>query len=226
MAAIVSLLLILGGQTWALSAAAGKVDITPDLTPVADYKPYDLTSPDGVTPRVVPGTRILSGRYPIAGGLEHDELGHPSASPRLHERMTAKRRMKLQALEATLPTPKVYGPAEGDMLLVGWGSTQGPIREAVDRARAAGDSISALHIKYLNPLPPGLEKIFVGFKAVRVVEMNDEGLYGYGQLGGLLRARYCDPKIRGINKTDGLTWRVREVLERARSAVAAGLRKM
>ena len=53
-------------------------DISPDLTPVADYKPYDLSSPDGVTPRVVPGTRILSGRYPIAGGLEHDELGHPT----------------------------------------------------------------------------------------------------------------------------------------------------
>ena len=42
--------------------------------------------------------------------------------------------------------------------------------------------------------------------------MNDEGLYGYGQLGGLLRARYCDPKIRGINKTDGLTWKVKEIL--------------
>ena len=63
-------------------------------------------------------------------------------------------------------------------------------------------------------------------KLVFVVEMNDEGLYGYGQLAGLLRARFCDPKIRGLNKTDGLTWRVREILERAKSAVAEGLRKM
>jgi 2-oxoglutarate ferredoxin oxidoreductase subunit alpha len=107
------------------------------------------------------------------------------------------------------------------LLLVGWGSTQGPIREAVDRARAAGDSVSALHIKYLNPLPPGLENIFSGFNAIRVVEMNDEGLYGYGQLGGLLRARYCEPKIRGINKTDGLTWKVKEILERAKADLAA-----
>ncbi len=196
-------------------------DITPDLTPVADYKPYDLTSPDGVTPRVVPGTRIMSGRYPIAGGLEHDELGHPSASPKLHMAMTAKRRKKLQALAATLPTPKVYGPPEGNLLLVGWGSTQGPIREAVDRARAAGESVSALHIKYLNPLPPGLENIFAGFKAIRVVEINDEGLYGYGQLAGLLRARYCEPKIRGINKTDGLNWKVKEIFEQALAAIAA-----
>ena len=196
-------------------------DITPDFTPVADYKPYDLSSPDGVTPRVVPGTRILSGRYPIAGGLEHDELGHPSASPKLHMQMTAKRRKKLQAFEATLPTPKVYGPAEGDVLLVGWGSTQGPIREAVDRARAAGDSMSALHIKYLNPLPPGLETVFRGFKSILVVEMNDEGLYGYGQLAGLLRARYCDARIRGINKTDGLNWKVKEILERVKADTSA-----
>ena len=200
-------------------------DITPDLSPVADYKPYDLSAPDGVTPRVVPGTPILSGRYPIAGGLEHDEFGHPTGSPKLHMEMTAKRRRKLQALAATLPTPKVYGPPEGNLLLVGWGSTQGPIREAVDRARAAGDSVSALHIKHLNPLPPGLENIFSGFNAIRVVEMNDEGLYGYGQLAGLLRARYCEPKIRGINKTDGLTWKVKEILERARADIAAGLRR-
>jgi 2-oxoglutarate ferredoxin oxidoreductase subunit alpha len=200
-------------------------DITPDLTPVADYKPYDLSSPDGVTPRVVPGTRIMSGRYPIAGGLEHDELGHPTASPKLHMEMTAKRRKKLQALAATLPTPKVYGPAEGNLLLVGWGSTQGPIREAVDRARAAGDSVSSLHIKYLNPLPPGLEDIFSGFNAIRVVEINDEGLYGYGQLAGLLRARYCELKIRGINKTDGLNWKVKEILERAQTAINPTQRK-
>ena len=200
-------------------------DITPDFTPVADYKPYDLSTPDGVVPRVVPGTRIMSGKYPISGGLEHDEAGHPTGSPDLHMQMTAKRRKKLQALGATLPTPKVYGPPEGNVLLVGWGSTQGPIREAVDRARAAGDSVSALHIKYLHPLPPGLDNIFSGFNHIRVVEMNDEGLYGYGQLAGLLRARYCDAKIRGINKTDGLPWKVKEILEHARADISAGQHK-
>jgi 2-oxoglutarate ferredoxin oxidoreductase subunit alpha len=201
-------------------------DISPDFTPVADYKPYDLSVPNGVAPRVVPGTRIMSGRYPIATGLEHDEYGHPSGSPKVHMQMTARRRKKLQALAASLPTPKVYGPPEGNVLLVGWGSTQGPIREAVDRARAAGDSVSSLHIKHLSPLPPGLENIFSGFNHILVVEMNDEGLYGYGQLGGLLRARYCDPKIQGLTKTDGLTWKVKEILERAKSNVAAGLRKL
>ncbi|MCX8089513.1 MAG: 2-oxoacid:acceptor oxidoreductase subunit alpha [Verrucomicrobiae bacterium] len=196
-------------------------DLTPDLSPVPDYKPYDLSAPDGVVKRVVPGTRILSGKYPVAPGLEHDEMGHPSSSPRLHQLMTAKRRRKLQALAATLPVPKVYGPPEGNVLLVGWGSTQGPIREAVDRARAAGESVSALHIRHLNPMPNGLENIFSGFNHVFVVEMNDEGLYGYGQFATLLRARYTDPRIRGLNKTDGLTWKVREILERLRTALAA-----
>lgn len=200
-------------------------DISPDFAPVADHKPYDLSAKDGITHHVPPGTKILSGKYPITTGLEHDELGHPTGSPKLHMQMTAKRRKKLQALAATLPTPKIYGPPEGNVLLVGWGSTEGPIKEAVDRARAAGDSVSSIHLRHINPLPNGLENIFSGFNHVLVVEMNDEGLYGFGQLGGLLRARNCDPKIQGINKTDGLTWKVKEILERAKANVTAGLAK-
>jgi 2-oxoglutarate ferredoxin oxidoreductase subunit alpha len=200
-------------------------DITPDFTPVATNKPYDLSAKDGITHHVKPGTRILDGKYPIATGLEHDEYGHPTGSPKLHMQMNAKRRTKLQALGATLPVPKIYGPPEGNVLLVGWGSTEGPIREAVDRSRAAGDSVSAIHLRHINPLPNGLENIFSGFNHVLVVEMNDEGLYGYGQLGTVLRARYCDARIQGINKTDGLTWKVREIIERAKAIVAAGLRQ-
>ena len=197
-------------------------DISPDLTPVADYKPYDLSAPDGVVPRVVPGTRILSGQYPIATGLEHDEMGHPTGSPRVHQQMTAKRRKKLQALAATLPSPKLHGPSEGNVLLVGWGSTQGPIREAVDRARASGDSISSIHIRYISPLPPGLEDIFSGFHHVLVVEMNDEGIYGYGgQLAAILRSRFCNPRIRGITKTDGLNWKVKEILAAVKSKLSS-----
>ncbi len=201
-------------------------DISPRFEPVADHKPYDLNTADSVTHHVPPGTRIGSGKYPIVTGLEHDELGHPTGSPKMHMQMVAKRRKKLQALGASLATPQIYGPSEGNVLLVGWGSTQGPIREAVDRARAAGDSVSSIHIKHINPLPPGLENIFSGFNHVFVVEMNDEGLYGYGQFGGLLRARYCDPKIRGLTKTDGLTFKVREILDRVKSNVSTGMRRL
>jgi 2-oxoglutarate ferredoxin oxidoreductase subunit alpha len=199
-------------------------DIAPDLSPVAEYVPYPLSGE--VQPRVAPGTPILNGKYPVATGLEHDEMGHPTGSPKLHMQMTARRRRKLQKLAAELPLPQVFGPPEGNVLLVGWGSTLGPIREAVERARAAGNSVSAVHLRHICPLPDGLENIFAGFNEVVVVEMNDEGLYGYGQLAGILRARYCLPKIRGLNKTDGLTWRVREILDRVKTDVAAGLRKL
>jgi 2-oxoglutarate ferredoxin oxidoreductase subunit alpha len=199
-------------------------DISPDLSPVTDYTPYPLNGE--IRPRVAPGTQILSGKYPIATGLEHDEMGHPTGSPKLHMQMSARRRRKLQKLAAELPKPQIYGAPEGNVLLVGWGSTLGPIREAVERARAAGNSVSALHLRHISPLPNGLEDIFAGFNEIVVVEMNDEGLYGYGQLGALLRARYASPKIRGLNKTDGLTWRVREILEGVKKDVAAGLRKL
>ncbi len=192
-------------------------DLSPDLTPVPEHKPYDLSAPGGITRHLAPGTRVASGKYPVVTGLEHDELGHPTGSPKLHMSMTAKRRNKLRALAAELPVPTTYGPNEGHVLLVGWGSTQGPLREAVDKARSLGEPVSALHIKYINPLPNGLEDIFKGFHRIFVVELNDEGLYGYGQLAQVLRARYADPRIQGINKVDGLTWKVKEILDRVRT---------
>ena len=104
---------------------------------------------------------------------------------------------------------------------------EGPIREAaVDCASALPATVfPRCSIRHINPLPNGLENIFAGFNNILVVEMNDEGLYGFGQLGAVLRARYCDPKIRGINKTDGLTWKVKEILERAKTTVTEGMAK-
>jgi len=186
----------------------------------ADFKPYPL---DQITRHAVPGSKLPEGKYPLVTGLEHDELGHPTGNPKLHLAMTAKRREKLRQLAAELPTPEVYGPSEGNILLVGWGSTYGPIREAVDKARTNGDSVSAIHLRHVHPLPDGLEKIFEGFNHVLVVEMNDEGVYGYGQLASIMRARYCNPKIQSLTKTDGLTYKVREILERTNAHLSTAL---
>jgi len=199
-------------------------DISPDLTPVAEAKPYDLTAPNGLPKHVAPGTPIASGQFPIASGLEHDEMGRP-ASPKMHGPMVAKRRKKLQALAAELPLPETYGASQGEVLLIGWGSTRGPIREAVDRARSLGESIAALHMRHISPLPNGLDTIFAKFNHIVVIEMNDEGLYGYGQLAGLLRGRFCDPKITGMNKTDGLTFKVREIVDRVGKEILSKMRK-
>ena len=187
------------------------VDPKPDLTPrAAGFKPYDL---ERITQHVPPGTRMLDGKYPLVSGLEHDEMGHPTGSPKLHMAMTAKRRKKLQKLAEEIPVPEIYGDQEGDVLLIGWGSTYGPIHDAVKRAREHGEKIGALHLRHIHPLPNGLEKIFAKFKRIVVVEMNDQGVYGFGQLAIILRARYCEPKIEGVTKTDGLTYRVKEILE-------------
>lgn len=187
-------------------------NIDPKLEPrAANYKPYENT-PDGIAKHAPPGTPMLDGKYPIVTGLEHDEAGHPASRPANHVMMTAKRRRKLQVLASRLPKAQVFGPPEGNVLLVGWGSTEGPIREAVEKARAAGESVSSLHLRYISPLQPGIAEAFEGFNHVFVVEINDEGLYGFGQLATLLRARYADKKIRSITKTDGLPFKVREIL--------------
>ena len=187
------------------------VDPKPDLTPrEGGFKPYDL---DRITQHVPPGTRMLDGKYPLVTGLEHDEMGHPTGSPKLHMAMTAKRRKKLQTLAEEIPVPEVYGDQQGDTLLVGWGSTYGPIHDAAKMAREHGEKIGALHLRHIHPLPNGLEKIFAKFKRIVVVEMNDQGVYGFGQLATILRARFCEPKIESVTKTDGLTFRVKEILQ-------------
>src|SRR5216110_1860158 len=186
------------------------VDPKPDLTPRETFKPYPI---DQITQHVPPGTRILDGKYPLLAGLEHDEMGHPTGSPKLHMAMTAKRRNKLRKLAEELPMPEVYGDQEGDTLMVGWGSTYGPIHDAVKMARDQGEKIGALHLRHIHPLPNGLEKIWPKFRRIVTVEMNDQGLYGFGQLATILRARYCEPKIESVTKTDGLTFRVKEILD-------------
>src|SRR5947199_1957420 len=200
------------------------VDPKPDLTPrPPGFKPYDL---ERITQHVPPVTRMLDGKYPLLSGLEHDEMGHPTGSPKLHMAMTAKRRKKLQKLAEEIPVPEVYGDEKGDTLLVGWGSTYGPIHDAVKLAREHGEKAGALHLRHVHPLPNGLEKVFAKFKRIVVVEMNDQGLYGFGQLATILRARFCEPKIESATKTDGLTFRVKEILERVFEGRSFAARKI
>jgi 2-oxoglutarate ferredoxin oxidoreductase subunit alpha len=174
----------------------------------ADFKPYTL---DGVTRHAPPGTK-MAGKYPHVTGLEHDEWGHPSGNPKMHQKMTDKRRNKLVALSNKLPVPEIYGDQEGDVLLIGWGSTFGPIKESVNRLRAEGHKVGAAHLRHLHPMPAHLDQLWAKFKHVAVVELNDSGMYGYGQLATILRAAYAEPKIQSICKTDGLTFRIREIV--------------
>ena len=190
-----------------------------DISPRGeDFKPYPL---DKVTRHAPPGSKMAGGKYPIVTGLEHDEWGHPSGSPKMHTAMTAKRRNKLVKLAEELPAPVIHGDQEGDVLLVGWGSTYGPIKESTDRLRAEGHKVGAVHLRHLHPMPNGVEAILKRYKHVIVVEMNDSGLYGYGQLAMLMRARYALPSIQSVCKTDGLAFRIREIVTAVEKTLVA-----
>src|SRR5438046_652724 len=146
------------------------IDPKPDLTPrAAGFKPYAV---DQITQHVPPGTRMVDGKYPLVSGLEHDEMGHPTGSPKLHMAMTAKRRNKLRKLAEEIPMPEIYGDQEGNVLLVGWGSTYGPIHEAVNLAREHGEKTGALHLRHVHPLPNRLEKVFEHFTRIVTVAMH------------------------------------------------------
>jgi 2-oxoglutarate ferredoxin oxidoreductase subunit alpha len=131
-------------------------------------------------------------------GLAHDENSNVSYDPGSNERGCKMRSRKLAVFQSTLEPPEVHGDQEGDMLVVGWGSTQGAIDEAVDRARAEGLKVSSCQLTFLSPLEPGLKEIFSRFKKVMTVEINYSDTTGdpyinsetrrYGQLAWLLRA--------------------------------------
>jgi len=164
--------------------------------PPEGLRPYDWDARTGLSRRFVPG--MVGGAH-TATGLAHDERSKVAYDAATVQRSHAMRSRKLAVFQQTLRPPKVYGPAQGDLLVVGWGSTKGAIEEAVDRARAAGLGVSSLHLTFLSPLQPGLKEIFLRFGRVMTVEINysdepDDPFITpenrrYGQLALLLRAQ-------------------------------------
>ena len=167
-----------------------------DFSPIPEgLRPYDWDPETGLSRRFIPGTP--GGAHTVTG-LAHDELSNVSYEPESNERGCKMRSRKLAVFQSTLEPPEVYGDEEGDLLVVGWGSTQGAIEEAVERARGKGLKISSCQLTFLSPLEPGLKKIFSRFKKVMTVEINYSDTVGdpyiteetrrYGQLAWLLRA--------------------------------------
>ena len=167
-----------------------------DFSPVPEgLRPYEWDPETGLSRRIVPGTP--GGAHTVTG-LAHDEESHVSYEPESNERGCKMRSRKLAVFQSTLMPPEIYGDKEGDLLVIGWGSTQGAIEEAVDRARADGLNVSTMQLTFLSPLEPGLKEICSRFKKVMTVEINYSDTVGdpyiteetrrYGQLAWLLRA--------------------------------------
>jgi 2-oxoglutarate ferredoxin oxidoreductase subunit alpha len=161
-----------------------------------DVQPFAWDAKTGLSHRPLPGQR--GGEY-VLTGMTHDETGHIAYEASINQHAMDMRSRKLSVLASALKPPQVHGGPEGDLLVVGWGSTRGAIEEAVDRVRAEGLRVSSVHLRFLSPMEPGLKEIFSKFRKVITVEINysdqpdqpyvTEESRRYSQLSRLLRAQ-------------------------------------
>ncbi len=147
------------------------------------FHPY-LRNPETLArPWTIPGTAGLEHRI---GGIEKADItGDISYDPDNHDKMTRLRQAKIDGIAKSLPDLEVDDPSgEADILILGWGSTYGPIAEAVRLVRSDGVNVARAHLRHLNPFPPNLGEVLAGYRQVIVPEMN------LGQLALMLRAKY------------------------------------
>jgi 2-oxoglutarate ferredoxin oxidoreductase subunit alpha len=195
-----------GSEPWPLP----KIEDLPDLrtefrTDPEGFQPYQRDEKTLARPWAIPGTPGLEHRI---GGLEKEDVtGDVSYEPQNHQRMVNLRAEKVARIAEDIPELEVHGEPEGDLLVLGWGSTLGSITGAVQRAQAAGLSVSRAHLRHLNPFPKNLGDVLSRFKRVLVPEMNS------GQLSLLLRARYLKD-IQSFGKVEGRPFTRQEIQDR------------
>jgi 2-oxoglutarate ferredoxin oxidoreductase subunit alpha len=146
------------------------------FAPPIDQSPWDPEVPPyawdpdtGLSRRPIPGQP--GGEY-VLTGLAHTKQSKVAYDPESNQQGCEMRSRKLAALRRSLKPPKIHGAPEGDLLVVGWGSTLGAIDEAVDRARTEGLAVSSIHLRFVSPLEPGLRDIFSRFRQIFTVEIN------------------------------------------------------
>ncbi len=169
-----------------------------DQRPVPDgARPYDWDEKTGMSRRFIPGQ---PGGMHTVTGLAHTDDSKVAYGPKVNQDAMKARSRKIAALQRTLKTPEVTGEPEGDVLVIGWGSTKGAIDEAVARLQKEGLRVSTLHLRFLQPMAPGIGEILKRFRRTLTVEINysdevdgevvtDENRR-YSNLALLLRARY------------------------------------
>ena len=174
-------------------------------TPSGDrqFWPYQRDPQTLARPWAVPGTAGLEHRI---GGLEKaDGHGNISYAPANHDLMVRTRQAKIDRIADTIPTLQVDDPSgEADLLVLGWGSTYGPIGAACRRLRQQGHDVAQAHLRHLNPFPRDLEDLLRRYRKVVVPEMN------LGQLSMLLRARYL-VDVDGYHQVRGVPFAVSEL---------------
>ena len=192
-----------GSEPWMIPDASKLTKFDKNqLSPVAEFKLYKRDPETMARQWVVPG---VAGYEHRLGGIEkQDVTGNISYDPDNHERMVRLRAAKINKIAQDIPALEILGEKKGKVLVVGWGGTYGAITTAVQSLQKAGKSVSSVHLRHLNPLPPDLGDIMAGFEHVLVPELN------MGQLLKVLRAKYLVPAT-GLNKIKGQPFKVSEV---------------
>jgi 2-oxoglutarate ferredoxin oxidoreductase subunit alpha len=185
----------------------------PDMDELPDISPKFADDPEKFAPYArdpetmarmwaIPGMQGMEHRI---GGLEKDSLsGAVSHNPENHQLMVETRQKKIERIANDIPKAKIMGNEDADLLVIGWGSSYGAIKSAVDQKNSEGSRVAYVHLKHLNPLPSNLGEIIEKYDTILVPEMN------LGQLKTILHAKYFKPLL-GLNKVQGLPFTTLEV---------------
>lgn len=195
-------------EPWRIPDMAAFEPITKNIVPESDDSPqrraFTRDEKSLGRPWVTPGMPDLLHRI---GGLEKDiETGHISYDPANHQRMTDMRAAKIDAVAEFIDDQHIeHGPDSGDIVVVGWGSTYGPIYQATRRT-----GVSFVHLRHINPLPRNLGEVLGRFDKILMPEMNN------GQLSTLLRDKLCMETLP-FSKVTGQPFLIREIVEKIES---------
>jgi 2-oxoglutarate ferredoxin oxidoreductase subunit alpha len=195
-----------GSEPWRLPEVADLPDISVEFATEPNHEgefwPY-LRDPNTLArPWAIPGTAGLEHRI---GGLEKaDGSGNISYDPENHDRMVSLRAAKVAGIAADIPPVEVDHQPGARLLVLGWGSTYGPIGAAVRSVRSQGGKVAQAHLRHLNPFPANLGEVLAAYEQVLVPEMNT------GQLRRLVRAEYL-VDAKGYDRVRGLPFKAEEL---------------
>lgn len=181
--------------------------ITPPMANPDDpnFKPYRRDEKTLVRKWGVPGVAGLRHRV---GGLEKTNIdGNVSTDPLNHQLMVNIREEKINRIADYIPLLEINGEPEGDLLVVGWGGTEGALTSAVSRMQEEGHSISHVQFNYIKPLPKNTQEVLSGFKKIVVCELNA------GQFVNYLRMQFPAIPYQQFNKVQGLPFHVQELTD-------------
>jgi 2-oxoglutarate ferredoxin oxidoreductase subunit alpha len=195
-----------GAEPWAIPPIdqLPKIDVKFHTDPTT-FMPYARDPETFARPYALPGTPGLEHRI---GGIEKQHItGNVNYDPENHHLMVKLRQEKIDRAAADVPLVEVMGEPSGKVLVLGWGSTYGSISSAVEKMQREGKSVSAAHLRHLNPFPRNLGEVLSAFETVIIPAMN------LGQLCTMIRAKYLVDAVP-FSKVKGRPFQIREIVRK------------